>query len=171
MSETAIAKIERSVVSTGLTYPALVAAFESTLGRWDPETPMRLVKRQVSWTEVEREVDRAAGPTGLMIIAHVDQGALLSLSGSVKQCSLYLVGNPVIADRILSIDIRACLYVPFRVCLYDDGSANGARIAYDRPSSFLGALERPELIAIGLLLDRKIDDAVEAILQHQPAAR
>jgi uncharacterized protein (DUF302 family) len=171
MSETATAKIERSIVSTGLTYPALVTAFEGALGRWDPETATRLVKRQVSWSEVEREVDRATGPTGLVIIARVDQGALLSLSGSVKQCSLYLVGNPVIAERILSFDIRASLYVPFRVCLYDDGNANGASIAYDRPSSFLRALERPELIAIGTLLDRKIDDVVAAIQQHQPAAR
>ncbi len=171
MPETAIAKIQRSIVSTGLTYPALVTAFEGALGRWDPETATRLVQRQAPWSEVERQVDRAAGQSELMIIAHVNQGALLSLSGAIKQCSLYLVGNPVIAERILNIDIRGCLYVPFRVCLYDDGDANGARIAYDRPSSFLGALDRPELIAIGMLLDRKIDDVVTAIQQHQTAAR
>lgn len=169
MSETAVARIQRSIVSTGLTYPALVAAFEGALGRWDPETATRLIQRQASWSEVERQVDRAAGQTGLMILAHVNQGVLLSLSGTIKQCSLYLVGNPVIADRILNIDIRACLYVPFRVCLYDDGDANGARIAYDRPSSFLGALDRPELLAIGTLLDRKIDEVVAAIQQHQTA--
>jgi hypothetical protein len=30
-------------------------------------------------------------------------------------------------------------------------------MAYDRPSSFLAALERPELTSFGQLLDQKID--------------
>ena len=86
-----------------------------------------------------------------------------SLSGREKRCSLYLVGNPVIADRIISIDLRASFYVPFRVCLYDDGGPDGAVISYDRPSSFLAALGNPELTEFGALLDRKIDDVATAL--------
>ena len=160
---TATAGIERSTVATGLTYPALVAAFERELGQVDPAAAARLVEARASWSEVEREVERRAGPHGLLIVGHADQGPIVSLSGRAIRCSLYLVGNPVIAARILQIDVRAGLYVPFRVCLYDDGGPDGACIAFDRPSSFLATLERPELTELGTLLDRKIDGLVAAV--------
>jgi uncharacterized protein (DUF302 family) len=160
---TATAGIERSTVSTGLTYPALIAAFERELKRWNPAAGMNLVERQAPWSEVEREVEHMAGLHGLMIVGHVDQGSILSLAGRATRCSLYLVGNPVIAVRIMRIDLRASLYVPFRVCLYDDGPPDGACIAFDRPSSFLAALDRPELTELGTLLDQKIDGVVAAV--------
>ncbi len=151
------AAVERVDIWTGLTYDVLVRAFERELGHWDPAAGNLLVERQASWSAVERDVERMAGPHGLMIFFRVNQGAVTSLSGKVKRCSLYLVGNPVIANQILSIDLRASFYVPFRVCLY------GAVISYDRPSSFLGQLGRPELKEIGALLDQKIDGVVDAL--------
>ena len=159
--------IERSTVATGLTYAALLAAFERELGRFEPAAGVRLVQARTPWSEFEREVERVAGPHGLMILGHVDQGAVVSLAGRAIRCSLYLVGNPVIAARILQIDVRASLYVPFRVCLYHDGGADAACIAFDRPSSFLAALERPELADVGRLLDQKIDGVVAAVTQPQ----
>ncbi len=160
---TAAARIERSVVATGLTYPALIGAFERELGRWDAGAASRLVGRGATWSEVEREVERLAGPHGLMIFLRVDQGLVVSLAGTARQCSLYLVGNPIIAQRILSVDVRACLYVPFRVSIYDDGGPEGACIAYDRPSSFLAALGCPELTEFGVLLDRKMEGVLAAV--------
>jgi len=88
-----------------------------------------LLERKAAWTEVERAMERVAGPRGLTIILRADQGKITSLSGDEKRCSLYLVGNPVIANRILGIDLRASFCVPFRVCLYDDGGPNGAVIS------------------------------------------
>ena len=76
---------------------------------------------------------------------------------------MYLVGNPVIANQIISIDLRASFYVPFRVSLYDDAGPDGAVISYYRPSSFLAAFGRPELMKIGELLDRKIDEVAAAL--------
>lgn len=157
------AAVERVDISTGLTYDVLVRAFERELGHWDPAAGNLLVERQASWSDVERDVERMAGPHGLMIFFRVNQGAVTSLSGKVKRCSLYLVGNPVIANQILSIDLRASFYVPFRVCLYGAGDPGGAVISYDRPSSFLGQLGRPELKEIGALLDQKIDGVVDAL--------
>ena len=97
-----------------------------------------------------------------MIIARADLGAIASLSGREKRCSLYLVGNPVIANQIISIDMRGSFYVPFRVALYDDEGPDGAVIAFDRPSSFLATLGRPEMAEIGHSLDRKIDAVAAA---------
>ena len=157
------AVIEHTEVATGLSYEALVERFEQTLDRWQPSKAEAFVKSRAAWAEVQAEASRVGGARGLMIIDKADQGALTSLSGRTKKCRMYLVGNPVIASGILDIDPRAAFYVPFRVSLYDNGDQDGARIAYDRPSSFLAALGRPELTEIGTLLDGKIDDVAKAM--------
>jgi uncharacterized protein (DUF302 family) len=157
------ATIEHTEVSTGLSYAALVAAFEHELGRWDPSTAQSLVQRKASWNEVEAEASRAGGARGLMIIESIDQGVVTSLSGRAKYCRLYLVGNPVIASQILDIDPRGAFYVPFRVCLYGEDGPASAGMNYDRPSSFLAALGHAGLAEIGLRLDAKIDDVVATI--------
>jgi len=41
-----------------------------------------------------------------------------------------------------------------------------ASISFDRPSSFLATLERPELAAFGILLDQKIDAIVAAVSEE-----
>ena len=155
--------IQRTDVSTGLPYAALVEAFEQELGRWNAATAQGFVQRKAAWSEVEAEASRAGRVRGLMIIESIDQGAVTSLSGRAKHCRLYLVGNPVIASKILDVDPRGALYVPFRVCLYDDGGAAGAGICYDRPSSLLAALGHAGLTEIGAQLDDKIDGVTRAV--------
>ena len=113
--------IQNKRLATGLGYEQLVPAFERELGHLDPLVPKHLIEWKAQGSEVEREIGKAAGPHGLMIIARADQGSLISLAGREKRCSLYLVGNPLIASRIIDIDMRASFYVPFRVALYDDG--------------------------------------------------
>jgi len=159
------ASILRTTVQTRMSYPELVVAFESALGRWEPSVAKRLVQSRATWAEVRREVSQVSEPRGLMIISQADQGALTSLSGVQKQCKLYLVGNPVIASEILAIDPRASLYVPFRVCLYQEAEAVSGSISYDRPSSSLATLGRAELADVGLLLDGKIDDLATTLAE------
>jgi hypothetical protein len=168
---TTSAVIERTVVATGLTYEALVEAFERELGRWEPATEERLVAQKAPWDEMEREVARMGGPRGFLIFHRIDQGAITSLSGDAKRSALYLVGNPVIANGVLNSDPRAGLYVPFRVCLYDDGGPGGAALLYDRPSSLFAALGRPELAETGTLLDGKLDDVARTLVAQGLAAR
>jgi hypothetical protein len=72
----------------------------------------------------------------------------------------------VIANRIIEIDLRGSFYVPFRVAVHDDGGPDGGIISYDRPSSFLAALNRPELDTIGKSLDEKLDRVISN-LHHQ----
>jgi hypothetical protein len=89
------ATIQHTNIATRRSYDALVSAFEHELGYLDPTTTEHLLERKATWTEVDRAIDRMAGPRGLMIIFRADQGKITSLSGQEKRCSLYLVGNPV----------------------------------------------------------------------------
>lgn len=154
--------IQHTCVATGLSHDACIRAFEREVGHLDPAVTQRLVERKTAWNEIEREIAKIGGAHDLMIIERADLGRVASLSGRPKHCLLYLVGNPVIANRIISIDLRGCFYVPFRVALYD-GNPGGAMIAFDRPSSSLATLGRPEITEIGEDLDRKIDAVVAAV--------
>jgi uncharacterized protein (DUF302 family) len=161
VTDSEIATIKHTRITTVLSYDALVTAFERELGHVDPKLTDDLVKYGASWDEVKRTIDQVGGPHSLMVFFRADQGKVTSLSGRTKRCSLYIVGNPVIANDIIDIDPRACFYVPFRVCLYDEGGRGV--ISYDRPSSFLEALGRPELAPFGELLDQKIDTVASLI--------
>ena len=154
-------------VSTALAYDRLIEAFEGSLGRWDPSLGKSLSREAASWPKVEATVTKIAEPFGLVRMSKIDQGRLTSLSGKVKHCSLYLVGNPVIANQIIEIDLRGSFYVPFRVAIYDDGETNGRIISYDLPSSFLATLGRPELTAIGESLDEKMERVILDLLRAE----
>jgi Domain of unknown function DUF302 len=155
--------IERSSISTGKPYEVATVAFENAIGRLEPETAKALVARQAPWAEVEAEMGRMAGPSGLMLFAKFDQGAVASLSETKVRCSQYLIGNPAIAARIVRIEVRASLYVPFHVALFERENEGEAILSYDRPSSFLGQFEHPELREIGLMLDAKIDGVARGL--------
>jgi uncharacterized protein (DUF302 family) len=152
--------VERVVESTGLSYADLVSAFERLLSRWDPS---RALERRQSWSEIAAETNALAGTHGLLILHRVNHGAVTSLTGRSKPCSLYLLGHPVTAERILDIDIRASLCLPLRVALYDDGHPRDARLAYERPSSLLRTFDHPALTALGLILDHKLNGIVASI--------
>ena len=137
--------MDHVTVPTGLTYPDLVSAFEREVPRWNP---MAVLERLASWREITEEIERIAPPHGLVMPHRVNHGAVTSLAGSVKRCAFYLVGNPLVAERILAADIRASLSLPLRVALYDEGGPSGACIAYERPSATLGEL--------GEALDRQL---------------
>jgi hypothetical protein len=111
--------------------------FEETRHRFDEQVPLldpvpvlRLVLDQATWRDVETLVERTVGPTGFVALARLDQGALFSLSGDPVQATLYLVGNPLIANEILAVEPAAGLYAPsawlFR--------GVGAHVGYDQPS-------------------------------------
>jgi hypothetical protein len=157
------AAIQRSYVSTRLSYEDAAKAFEGSVGHMDEAVAHALMARRAPWADVEAAIGKMAGPSGLMIVGLANQGAITSLEGVPIRCRLYLVGNPVIAQSILRVDVRACLYVPFRVSLFQDPGDAGATFSFDRPSSFLTALDNPALLPIGQALDTKID-AVMATL-------
>ena len=150
----------KTVVETPFAYEDLCRRFEAAVGRLDAPAVRRLEARAAPWPQVESAMRGMAGESGLMQFAVFDQGAVASLSGSQIRCRLYLVGNPAIAARIVRIDERGALYVPFRVAVYAAPRKEGATIAFDRPSSLLAGFGRVELDDIGRMLDREIDDAV-----------
>jgi uncharacterized protein (DUF302 family) len=140
--------------------------FETTRARLDEQIPLLdplvsldLVLRDASWAEVESTVAAYLEPTGFVALARLDQGALLSLNGELLGATRYLVGNPLLAWRVLSADRAAALYAPFGLAVFAD-RVGGAHVSYDHPSSLFASFGSKEIDEIGREVDDKIGHAV-----------
>ncbi|HEY4258713.1 MAG TPA: DUF302 domain-containing protein, partial [Schlesneria sp.] len=98
-----------------------------------------------------------------MLFAKHDHGLLLRIAGQERKAVQYVVGNPAFAVEMTRHDLRASLYAPLRVLLYE--SDNGkACLEYDNPSSIFGQFGNEHVMAIATMLDRKLEALVtEAI--------
>lgn len=162
------APVTRVIAETGLSYADAVNAFESTLGQWDAGVEADLVGRKAPWSDLQAYVGEVAGSIGLIRFHKVDQGLITSLSGKTKECALYLVGNPETANGILDIDVRAALYVPFRVSILATEPGGEAFVVYDLPSSSLATLENPALDEVGRALDGRMVDVLARMKGNAP---
>ena len=75
--------------------------------------------------------------------------------GVHKQAKQYRIGNPLIAMQMTQLDIRAGLYVPLSILIYED--AEGKVMAdYDLPSFILGQFGNKDIDAVAAELDQKL---------------
>src|SRR4030095_10304488 len=59
------------------------------------------------------------GEQGFMIINIFDHGADLLMVGQRRKAKQYLIGNPLLAIQVNRYDIRAALYAPLRVLVFE----------------------------------------------------
>ncbi len=133
-------------------FERLTRALEQSLGRFDD---VLLDELETDPRSVEERLKEAAGEEGLMLFNIQDHGKLLNLFGTPKKARQYVLGNPLIAATMTRHDIRAGLYAPLRLFVYeaDDRSTH---IEFDQPSSLFGQFNNPEVTAVARSLDAKL---------------
>ena len=100
------------------------------LGRFDPTVEPELT---VDPSAARARINAMAGEAGLMMFDRQNHGALLALVGKKAKAKRYFVGNPLIAIQMTQHDIRAGLYAPLSVLVYEIGPTQ-TRVEFDRPS-------------------------------------
>jgi uncharacterized protein (DUF302 family) len=137
-------------------------AFEEPLGQFNPEVYKSLAAGEDA-EKVRAKIEAMVGPSGFMLFRTSDHGALLRLAGQKKKAIQYLVGNPLFAVQMTQHDIRAGLYAPLRVLLYENEDGKTC-VEYDKPSSLFGQLGNAKVTDVATMLDRKLEQLVaEAI--------
>jgi uncharacterized protein (DUF302 family) len=136
----------------------VAAAFEARLGKFDPAAYERLRSGDAP-EAVRARLEGMAGPSGFMLFSASDHGALLRLVGQKKKAIQYLVGNPLFAIQMTRHDVRAALYAPLRVLLYEDDEGKTC-VEYDRPSSQFGQFGNARVTEVATMLDRKLEHLV-----------
>src|SRR5205807_4882973 len=102
-----------------------------------------------------------AGPSGFMLFGTNDHGALLRLAGQKRKAIQYVVGNPLFALQMTRHDLRASLYAPLRVLIYENEEGRTC-VEYDRPSSLFGQFGDERISPTAAMLDRKLEALVAA---------
>ena len=109
-----------------------------------------------SFDEVTKVVKSVVAKNSMMIMAEVDQGKMLSMTGLNLKATLYIVGNPVVGKQLFEQDHAVGLYVPVRIFVYSDASGK-TNVAYDKPSTLLSQFQNPKVNMVAEMLDQKLE--------------
>lgn len=137
---------------------------ERSLGRFDDSMYKGL---ETDPAIVRKRLEKAAGEEGLMLFTIREHGKLLSIMGASRKAKQYVLGNPLIAIKMTRHDIRAGLYAPLRMFVYE-ADDHSTRVEYDQPSSLFGQFNDPEVTAVAQSLDIKL---VKVIKKAEMAAK
>ena len=106
--------------------------------------------------EVTKAVKSLVAKNGMMIMAEVDQGRMLSMTGLNLKATLYIVGNPVVGKQLFEQDHAVGLYVPVRIFVYSDASGKTS-VSYDKPSTLLSQFQNSKVNMVAEMLDQKLE--------------
>lgn len=114
------------------------------------------VPSQKSFDQTVSQLKSNVSQGGMMIMATVDQGNMLSMTGLKLRATLFLVGNPNVGKMLFAQDHAVGLYVPLRVFVYE-GTDGKTYLSYDKPSALLGQFNNDEISKTAAMLDQKLD--------------
>jgi len=109
-----------------------------------------------SFEQVTSAVKSLVAKNGMMVMAEVNQGKMLSMTGLSLKATLFVVGNPTVGKQLFEQDHGVGLYVPLRVFVYADASGK-TFVSYDRPSALLGQFQNEKIGMVAQMLDQKLD--------------
>ena len=132
-------------------------ALEQSLGRFDV---VLLKELETDPQLVEKRLEEAAGEEGLMLFDIQDHGKLLNLFSAPKRPGSMFLGIRSIAVQMTRHDIRAGLYAPLRLLVYEAGDQS-TRIEFDQPSSLFGQFHNQEVLVVAQSLDVKLASLIK----------
>jgi uncharacterized protein (DUF302 family) len=144
-------------------FDQVTKAVEQQLGRFNEEIYKSLAEGEAV-EKARGKLEAMVGPSGFMLFRASDHGALLRLAGQKKKAIQYLVGNPLFAIEMTQHDIRASLYAPLRVLVYENEQGKTC-VEYDKPSSLFGQFGNAKVTDFATMLDRKLEQLVAKAIE------
>jgi uncharacterized protein (DUF302 family) len=145
--------------SSDASFEDFTRRFESLCGLHDARAYTALLADREKVKTAEKVIAGQAGPSGFMIFAVYDHGALLNIKNASRKAKQYVVGNPLIAARMTEHDIRAGLYAPLRVLVYEDADSK-LQVEYDLPSTLFGQFHNSKVDDVARALDAKLGSLI-----------
>jgi uncharacterized protein (DUF302 family) len=155
--------VEHVRVKTEKPFGEVAAALEARLGTFDPAVLDQL-RNGGAPEAVRARLEGMAGPSGFMLFGTQNHGALLRLAGQQRKAIQYVVGNPLSALQMTQHDIRASLYAPIRVLIYEDEEGKTC-VEYDKLSSLFGQFGNANVTEVAVMVDRKLERLVTEAMQ------
>lgn len=144
---------QQIIIPVKKSYEQAVQAVEAQVGRVDFPRLENIIDAH---EPLEAVADAFVGSSTFMYLAKIDQGHILTLSGNPKKCVLYVLGNPLIGNRMHDVTTAVGLYIPFRLCVYED-PAKDVYITYDVPSSLVQHYKNEQLMTLARQFDAQLE--------------
>jgi hypothetical protein len=150
-------QIVHATVDIDVAFDRFVHNFETILGRFDPGVAATFANDPHL---ADEQLKKMEGEQSLMVFYSQDHGGLFLLLGQKRKAMRHTLGNPRVAIQMTRHDIRAGLYVPLTLLVYEVGK-NAIRVEFDTPSSLLGQFSNAEILQTAKGLDSKLDAIIE----------
>src|SRR5258705_1480281 len=155
ISETSII-VKHQQIKLQRKYDDFTTKFESIVNRLEGDYAKNVLTEP---KKVEKYLKSLEGNTALIIFNIQNHGALLSLKGQACKAKQYVIGNPLLGIQMTVHEIRAALYAPLRIVVYEDLDKQ-AIVEYDLPSSLFGQFGNEAVLEVAKGLDQKLLNAI-----------
>ena len=158
-------EMERFTLSSSKPFDQVVAALNSAVGHPDMAEFWKSTHQVQSDAELQNTIEKGLGPTGLMLFAEFDHGAIVrsGTGRATPRMIRFVIGNPLIMRQMVQHVPDAGSYAPVTVLV--DERADGVHLSYDRMASFLAPYENSAALKVA----RDLDAKVEALLTSAAA--
>jgi uncharacterized protein (DUF302 family) len=155
----AVVEMNHQVVKVTLGFDAFTRNLEAALGHLNPT---RLQNVGTEPAVVEAYLKQIAGEADLILFDIRDHGQMLAIVGAPKKAKQYEIGNPLTAIQMTQHDIRAALYAPLRVLVYE-AADQSVYVEYDLPSYLFGQFGNAEVTKVAESLDLKLVNLIAKV--------
>ncbi len=113
------------------------------------------VQSKLPFDDTESQLRQLVAKNGMMVLAEVNHGKILSMTGlSIKGIALF-VGNPLVGKQLFTENRGVGLIVPIRINIYEDKEGK-TYVNYVKPSSRLSSFNNEEINKTAQMLDQKL---------------
>ena len=157
--------IERFSITSTKPFAEVVSAIAAQVGRPDITQFYSAIQTAEDDVEVQRLVDRAVGPSGLMEFMRLDQGVVLrrEIGPGAPNVMRLLIGNPLIMRKMVKHVPDAGSYAPVTILI--DERADAVHLSYDRMASLIAPYGHSEALEVARNLDSKVESLLRSAAQ------
>lgn len=112
------------------------------------------IKSMKSFDETAGGIKKGVADAGMMVLAEINHGKILSMTGLTINAESIFIGNPNVGKDAFTDNMAVGLAIPLRVNVYEEKGTT--YINYFTPSSELGYFKGTKVQTIGQELDKKI---------------
>ncbi len=134
----------------------MIAFFAIALFSFQQANAQKLVtvKSAKNFNETVSGIKKGVADAGMMVLAEINHGKILSMTGLSLNAESIFIGNPNVGKEAFTENKAVGLAIPIRVNVYED---NGITyINYFTPSGELGNFSGAKVKMIGQEMDKKV---------------
>lgn len=148
----------RRTIELPVSFESFTKTLESGLGRYN-DAALKALKTD---EELENTVAAIVGTGLLGIFAIYNHGALIGLTGRHAKAKHYVIGDPRLAKKMTSQDVRAALHAPVHMLVYEvDGIA---KIDYFTATSLFGQFNNAHIDEAAGGVEKKRETVIERVM-------